>query len=143
MSFLNNFITRTIKPALIIFGLARCVPILFAVDINLLLIFADGIDFTPSSVPALRHWSFMVFGIGALLFASAFYPWLRFSTMLYSALEKSFMVYLWISNIENSWGGAYKLMGIMDSIICIYSVMYFISNEGRPFKWKKISKSGN
>lgn len=137
MSILNAFISRTLKTALIIFGLATCAPIIFAVDINLLPVFTDGIDFTQSSIPALRHWAFMVFGIGALLFTSAFYPWLRFSTMVYSICEKSFMVYLWISNAALSWGEGYRDMGIMDSIICVYSILYFISSEGRPSHWKK------
>lgn len=134
---LNKFIARTSKPLMIIFGLATCLPIAFALNINLLPDFAEGMDFTASSAPALRHWGFMVFGIGALLVAAAFYPWLRFHTMLFSFLEKSFMVFLWITNMNQPWGGAYTGMGIMDSIIVFYSLLYFISDEGRPSKWLK------
>jgi hypothetical protein len=129
MNVLNNFISKTIKPVLIIFGLLTCLPILIAINIELLPEFAQGIDFTNSSVPALRHWGFMVFGIGALLVAAAFNPQLRFSTMVFSTLEKTFMVYLWISNMNEPWGSAYLGMGILDSIICVYSYLYFISNQ--------------
>ncbi|MBK8551645.1 MAG: hypothetical protein IPL53_11525 [Ignavibacteria bacterium] len=137
MNLLNGFISGTLKPALIIFGLATCMPLVFAISIDLLPNLANGIDFTQSSEPALRHWGFMVFGIGALLFASAFYPWLRFSTMVYSTLEKSFMVYLWLSNKQSPWGDAYLTMGILDTIICLYSILYFISSYGRPARWVK------
>ena len=135
MNSLNNFIRKTSKPLMIIFGLATCLPLVFAFNINLLPDFAEGIEFTASSSPALRHWGFMVFGIGALLIAAAFHPWLRFYTMLFSILEKSFMVFLFISNINEPWGSAYTGMGIMDSIIVFYSLLYFISSEGRPGKW--------
>lgn len=138
MNQLDNFISKTLKPALIIFGLATCMPLLFAVSIDFLPVFANGIELTQSGIPAHRHWGFMVFGIGALLFASAFYPWLRFSTMVYSTLEKAFMVYLWISSMNEPWGDAYSIMGILDTVICIYSVLYFISSYGRPSKWIKV-----
>ncbi len=131
MNLLNRFIAKSIKPVLIIFGLATCLPILIAINIDLLPDFANGIDFTASSVPALRHWGFMVFGIGALLVAAAFNPHLRFSAMVYSTLEKSFMVYLWISNMNEPWGSAYLGMGILDTIISFYSILYFISGQSR------------
>lgn len=135
MNTLDSFIQKTAKPLMILFGFATCLPLIFAFNINLLPVFAEGIEFTASSAPVLRHWGFMVFGIGALLIAAAFYPWLRFYTMLFSILEKSFMVFLSISNMNEPWGGAYTGMGIMDSIIVFYSLLYFISNEGRPAKW--------
>jgi hypothetical protein len=52
MRSVNVFIARTIKWFLIIFGLATCGTLLFAVDISLFKpIFGGLIDYTPSSVP--------------------------------------------------------------------------------------------
>lgn len=137
MSSLNALVARTLKPALIIFGLVTCLPLLFAIDINLLPVLMRGVDFTPSSVPGLRHWGIMVFGMGALMIAAAFRPWLRFATLLFSTIEKAFMVYLWLSSLQAPWGAGYTSGAVMDSIITAYGILYFISSHGRPGRWNK------
>ena len=82
--------------------------VLFAVDIRLFTpIFGGVVDYTPASVPALRHWGFMIFGIGVLMIVAAFRPWLRFETMLFCTLEKCFIVYLFLANLGEPWGKGY------------------------------------
>jgi hypothetical protein len=93
------------------------------------------VDYTPASVPALRHWGIMVFGIGILMVAAAFRPWLRFETMVFSTVEKGFMVYLFLSNLGQPWAMGYVFAFVVDSTIVAYSIVYFISDEGRPEKW--------
>jgi len=79
-------------------------PLLFAIDAKLIRPMLGGlVDYTPASVPALRHWGIMIFGIGALMVVAAFRPWLRFETMLFSTVEKAFMVYLFLSNLGRPW----------------------------------------
>ena len=98
MAVLNAFIARTIAWYLVIAGAITATSILFAVDIGLFTpIFGGIVDYTPASVPALRHWGFMIFGIGALMIVAAFRPWLRFETMLFCTLEKCFIVYLFLA----------------------------------------------
>src|SRR5215471_21659763 len=136
MSALNAFITGTIKWFLIVFGAVTCMTLLFAVDANLLTPMLGGlVDYTPSSVPALRHWGIMIFGIGVLMVVAAFRPWLRFETMVFSAVEKAFMVYLVLSNLGQPWAMGYLFAFVVDSTIVAYSIVYFISDEGRPEKW--------
>lgn len=140
MKVLDIFIISTIRPLLVVFGIATSLTLLFAIDINLLTpMFGGRVDYTPSSVPALRHWGIMVFGIGVLMVIAAFRPWLRFETMLFSTVEKAFMVYLFISNIGQSWATGYLLPFLLDGTITAYGVLYFISNQGRPQRW--IAKS--
>jgi hypothetical protein len=136
MSAVNVFIVRTIKWFLIVFGLATCGTLPFAIDINLLTpIFGGLVDYTPSSVPALRHWGIMIFGIGVLMVVAAFRPWLRFETMLFSTIEKAFMVYLFLSNLGQPWVMGYVGAFLLDSTIVAYSIVYFISDQGRPMRW--------
>jgi hypothetical protein len=145
MKVLDIFIINTIRPFLIVFGIATGLTLPFAIDINLLTpMFGGLIDYTPSSVPALRHWGIMVFGIGVLMAVAAFRPWLRFETMLFSAVEKGFMVYLCISNFGQPWARGYLLPFLLDSTIVAYSILYFISNQGRPKAWSrsKIDRHG-
>jgi hypothetical protein len=136
MSAVNVFIVRTIKWFLIVFGLATCGTLPFAIDINLLTpIFGGLVDYTPSSVPALRHWGIMIFGIGVLMVVAAFRPWLRFETMLFSTIEKAFMVYLFLSNLGQPWVMGYVGAFLLDSTIVAYSIVYFITDQGRPMRW--------
>lgn len=136
MNVLNAFIARTVKWFLIVFGLATCGTLPFAIDINLITpLFGGLVDYTPSSVPALRHWGIMVFGIGVLMVVAGFRPWLRFETMVFSAIEKAFMVYLYTSNLGEPWVTGYFTAFVLDATIVVYSILYFVSENGRPGHW--------
>jgi hypothetical protein len=142
MIAVNAFIAKTIKWFLIVFGVATSMTLPYAIDINLLTPMLGGlVDYTPSSVPALRHWGLMIFGIGVLMVVAAFRPWLRFETMVFSTIEKSFMVYLFLTNLRQSWAIGYIIPFLVDSTIVAYSIAYFISDRGRPRRWILASKS--
>jgi hypothetical protein len=142
MHAMNLFIARTVKWFLIVFGIATCVTLSFAMDIKLItLMFGGLVDYTPSSVPALRHWGIMVFGIGALMVVAAFRPWLRFETMLFTAVEKAFMVYLFLSNLNEPWAMGYIVAFVVDGTITAYSILYFISDQGRPNRWVRAASN--
>jgi hypothetical protein len=136
MTALNTLIDKTIKWFLIVAGGVTAVALLFAIDTNLITPMLGGlVDYTPASVPVLRHWGIMVFGIGVLMVVAAFRPWLRFETMLFSTVEKSFMVYLFLSNLGQPWAMGYLFLFLVDATIVAYSILYFISNRGRPKHW--------
>ena len=138
MRTLNVSVARTIKWFLILFGLATCATLRFAIDISFFTPMLGGlVDYTPSSVPALRHWGIMVCGIGVLMVVAAFRPWLRFETIVFSTVEKSFMVYLFLSNLRQPWRIGYLAAFVVDSTIVTYSILYFISDQGRPSRWTR------
>ena len=141
MKALNAFISNTIRWFLVVFGVATSMTLPFAIDVDLFTpMFGGLVDYTPSSVPALRHWGIMVFGIGVLMVIAAFRPWLRFETMLFSTVEKAFLVYLFVSNLGQSWAMGYLPAFLVDSTIVAYSILYFISNQGRPEAWIATSR---
>lgn len=136
MRVIDSIIDRTIKPFLLTFGLATCGTLPFAIDIRLITPLLGGlVTYTPSSVPALQHWGLMVFGVGVLMVVAAFRPWLRFETMLFSAIEKAFLVYLFLSNQGQSWVAGYLFAAALDAAIVLYSILYFLSERGRPARW--------
>ena len=71
---------------------------------------------------------------------AAFRPWLRFETMVFSTIEKSFMVYLFLTNLRQSWAIGYIIPFLVDSTIVAYSLVYFVSDQGRPQRWVLGSK---
>lgn len=136
MNALNAFIARTITSFLVIAGLATCATLPFAIDIDLFTpIFGGLVDYTASSVPALRHWGIMIFGVGVLMVAAAFRPWLRFETMLFCTAEKCFIAYLFLSNLGQPWVMGYFAAFAVDSTIAAYGLLYFLSDRGRPGRW--------
>ncbi|MGH6763711.1 MAG: hypothetical protein ACRECW_19230 [Phyllobacterium sp.] len=136
MSVINAFIARTLKWFLIVFGLATCGTLPLAIDVKWITpLFGGLVDYTPSSVPALRHWGLMVFGIGVLMVAAGFRPWLRFETILFSAIEKAFLVYLYLSNLGQPWIAGYFVPFVLDATILAYSILYLVSENGRPGRW--------
>jgi hypothetical protein len=138
MSALNAFIARTIKWYLVIAGAVTSLAILIAIDIDLFTpIFGGVVDYTPSSVPALRHWGLMVCGIGVLMMVAAFRPWLRFETMVFCTVEKCFIAYLFLSNLGEPWVKGYLGAFVVDGTIAAYGLLYFLSDQGRPMRWVK------
>ena len=138
MSLVNRFIARTVRWFLIVSGLLTCTTLIFAIDIDFMVPMLGGlVDYTSSSVPALRHWGFTIFGIGALMVAAGFRPWLRFETMLLAATEKTFLAYLFLSNLGQPWVMGYLVLVMVDALIVAYMIVYFVSEEGRPFSWSQ------
>lgn len=138
MHTVNNFIARTIRWFLIASGLITCATLPFAINIDFITPMLGGsVDYTPSSVPALRHWGFAVFGIGALMVVAGFRPWLRFETMLLSTTEKAFLVYLALSNLGQPWVAGYLVLGMVDALIVAYNIVYFVSEQGRPYAYSR------
>jgi hypothetical protein len=140
MSALNAFVDATIKWFLIVAGAVTGVAVLFAISADAVTPMLGGfVDYTPSSVPLIRHWGIMVFGIGLLMVVAAFRPWLRFETMMFSTVEKSFMVYLFLSNLGQPWISGYLVLFVTDGAIVACSILYFISDRGRPGRWSESS----
>jgi hypothetical protein len=126
-----------------LFWLITCGTLPFALDTRFFTPILGGlVDYTPSSVPALRHWGIMVCGIGVLMVVAASRPWLRFETMLFSTIENAFMVYLFLSNLGQPWSMGDIGAFVVDSTIVAYSILYFISDQGHRARWKVSSPEG-
>jgi len=92
-----------------------------------------GIDLSSQLdiIPLVAHWGVMVTGIGIFLCAAAVVQKLRKSAIIYSTLEKLYMVgmsiYFMMTNSEIS--EHYLLMFGVDSLIVIGAVFYFFLNK--------------
>jgi hypothetical protein len=134
---LDRFVGATLQGTLVLFGLATCLPILLTIDLDLgnRLLFRGGLQSTPSVDLIVRHWGFMIFGIGVLMVAAAFLPWLRFATLLFAAAEKILLVAMVIGGLSQPWGRDYLMPALLDGTIVVYCILYFLSSYGRPSRW--------
>ena len=136
MSAVNAFIAKTIRWYLIVAGAITGLTLVIAIDIDLFTpLFGGIVDYTPSTVPALRHWGFMIFALGVLMVVAAFRPWLRFETMLFCTAEKCFIAYLFLTNLGQPWVMGYFGAFVVDSTLAAYGLLYFLSDHGRPKQW--------
>jgi hypothetical protein len=123
---MQKFIDITIKPLLIIGGVGTALaganaffPV-FAVE-NI-----QGIEWVQEYTIFVQHWGIMVCLMGVFMVAAAFIESWRVPIMLYSMIEKAFMVFLVSSNAAFSYSDGFYIPAGMDAIITIYSILYFI-----------------
>ncbi len=99
-----------------------------------------GIDLSSQLdiIPLVAHWGIMVSGIGIFLCVAARVQKLRKAAIIYSTLEKLYMVslltYFMMTNSEIS--DHYLLIFVVDSLIVIGAIVYYFLN-----KEKKINAS--
>ena len=134
---LDRFVGATLTGALIVFGALTCATILLTIDPNLgnRVLFGGALDTEGTSGFVLRHWGFMVFGVGALMIASAFRPWLRFAALVFALAEKALLVAMVLGSQSQPWGAALLPSAMLDGLISVYCILYFLSAHGRPHGW--------
>lgn len=126
---MKNFIEKTIKPFLIISGLFTCAAGLnfflpqFAVENLWKLPFAG--DYTIF----IQHWGLMVLFVGIFMIISAFKVSWRMPVLLYGAIEKAFMVFLYIFYAGRPFAAGFQTAAIGDGIIVICLLIYFWKGE--------------
>jgi uncharacterized membrane protein HdeD (DUF308 family) len=124
---MKSFIDKTIKPFLVIAGLFTCMggiygflPI-FAVE-NL-----SKLPFDENYIMFVQHWGLMVLLAGIFMIIAAFKAAWRLPILLFIVIEKAFFVFLYIFHACQQAGAGFKGAAIMDGIIVIYLIIYFLS----------------
>ena len=124
---MKRFIDLTLKPVLIVGGLGTSAALLYAFAPQFAVENIAGLEFIQEYTIFVQHWGIMVGLIGLMMVAAAFQPTWVFPVMIYAALEKAFLVYLWVSNASYSFSDGFLVPATMDAIIVLYSVLYFWS----------------
>jgi len=85
-------------------------------------------DQSPQVFPLIGHWGIMVVGIGVLLFLAATNKQLRKTTVIYSTLEKGYMVgmalYAYLGDAP--YAGNYLVALIADTSMVIGGIWYLL-----------------
>jgi hypothetical protein len=75
----------------------------------------------------IQHWGIMVGIMGLAMILAALVPRWRVPILLYSALEKSFMVWLVLSNAQQPFVSGFWVPCALDSTVVIYTIGYFLA----------------
>ena len=124
---LEKFINVTIKPVLIIGGAGTALAGANAFLPQWATENVQGIDWMQDYTIFVQHWGIMVCLMGVFMIGAAFKESWRYPIMLYSLIEKAFMVYLVLTNLDQTYSSGFYIPATMDTIITIYSILYFIS----------------
>jgi hypothetical protein len=124
---LEKFINVTIKPVLIIGGAGTALAGANAFLPQWATENVQGIDWMQDYTIFVQHWGMMVCLMGVFMIGAAFRESWRYPIMLYSLIEKAFMVYLVITNVSLVYSDGFYIPAAMDSFITIYSILYFVS----------------
>ena len=131
---LEKFIKVTIKPLLIIGGAGTALAGANAFMPQWATENVQGIEWMQDYTIFVQHWGMMVCLMGVFMIGAAFKESWRYPIMLYSLIEKAFMVYLVITNVSLVYSDGFYIPAAMDSFITIYSILYFISLKSEKSK---------
>lgn len=131
---MKQFVDGALKPVLIIGGFGTAAAGLYAFWPQWAVANIANIEFVQDYTIFVQHWGIMVGLIGVMMVAAAFKPSWVFPVLLYAALEKAFMVYLFASNASYGFAAGFLVPAAMDAIIVLYCLLYFWSlhKESKP-----------
>jgi hypothetical protein len=128
---MKAFIEKTIKPVLILGGLGTAAAGVDAFLPRFAVENVQQMEFIPEYTIFVQHWGIMVSLMGVFMVAAAFKKSWRTPILLYSMIEKAFMVFLVASNFGESFARGFIAPAAMDAVITVWSILYFASGRGR------------
>ncbi len=124
---MQKFIDVTIKPVLIIGGIGTALAGVDAFFPRFAVENVQKLEWVPEYTIFVQHWGIMVCLMGVFIVAAAFKESWRVPILLYSLIEKAFMVYLVFSNLGQPFASGFLAPAIMDAFITAWSLVYFAS----------------
>ncbi len=73
----------------------------------------------------LQHWGIMLGLTGVFMIIAAYRAEWRIPILLFSAFEKSFIVYLVVANRGSQYVNGFRLGAAMDATVVLYTIVYF------------------
>ena len=124
---MGNLVDKTLKPVLIIGGIGTALAGADAFAPRFAVENVQNMEFVPEYTIFVQHWGIMVCLMGVFMVAAAFKASWRTPILLYSLIEKAFMVFLVFSNLSHSFSRGFLAPAIMDAAIILWSLAYFAS----------------
>ena len=123
----QRFFSRTARTFFLFAGAGTALVGLFAVLPSWAMPNVSKLPYLQDYTIIIQHWGIMVGLIGMFTMLAAFVPQWRVPILLYSALEKSFIVWLVLSNAQQSFVSGFWVPCAVDSTIVIYTIGYFLA----------------
>jgi hypothetical protein len=122
---MRRFFELTFRPFFILTGIGTALAGLDAFWPRWTAETVQKVPFVQDYTIVLQHWGIIVGLMGVFMVAAAFKVEWRNPILLYSALEKIFMVYLVVANRGHAYAQGFKVGGAMDATVVLYTIVYF------------------
>jgi len=121
----KSFIERTFRPFFILTGAGTALAAGDALWPQWALKNVQKISFVPDYTIIVQHWGAMVGLMGVFMIVAAFREEWRKPILIYSAIEKAFMVYLVLTNNAWPYAQGFFIPATMDATVVLYTIVYF------------------
>lgn len=123
----KRFFSRTVRPFFLLTGAGTALVALYAFFPSWAMPNVAKLPYLQDYTIIIQHWGIMVGLMGLAMMAAAVVPRWRVPILLYSAIEKAFMVWLVASNAKQSFVSGFWIPFALDSTVVIYTVAYFLT----------------
>ena len=125
MMTLQRFFTTTFKPFFLCTGVGTALIGLYAFFPEWSVSQLAQLEYLRDYTIIVQHWGIMVGLMGLFMMAAAFVPVWRVPILVFSAIEKAFMVWLVLSNANQEFVRGFWIPATVDATVVLYTVAYF------------------
>lgn len=129
---MKRFYALTFKPFFVVTGAATAVAALDAFLPEWTVRNVQQLAFVREYGIFVQHWGIMVGLMGVFMIAAAYRPTWRAPILTYCALEKAFMVYLFLADAGAAFARPFLLPAVADALVVVYTVGWFLVGAARP-----------
>ena len=141
MDVLKRFFTATFKPFFLCTGAATALIGLYAFFPEWAVSQLAQLEYLRNYTIIVQHWGIMVGLMGLFMMGAAIVPAWRFPILVFSGIEKAFMVWVVLSNADQEFVRGFWIPAALDSTVVLYTVVYFLVMGFRvPIPDEKSSK---
>ncbi|MCF4173134.1 hypothetical protein [Vibrio sp. McD22-P3] len=119
------FFTQHVNKMLLVTGIGTAAAFAYAFFPQWAITHIGQLPYLDQDFVFYQHWGVMVGMMGVMMVGAAFKPQWRDSIMLYSAVEKGFMVILLLLNYNSPHITGFLLAGAMDTFVVIWTLAYW------------------
>jgi len=122
-----HFLNRSIKSALVIFGIMTSSTVIIAVFPKFVIECLLQLEFIPSYKILVQHWGLLIFMTGVMLCMSAYRTEWRNPIIIFAVSEKFFFVLLYIGNQESLHIDGLLIAAVFDLFMVSYFVLHLLA----------------
>ena len=131
MTNLQRFFDKTFRPFFLFTGAGTALIGIYALLPSWAMPNLAKLPYLQDYTVIIQHWGIMVGLMGIFMMAAAIIPQWRVPILIYSAVEKAFMVWLVLSNASHSYVNGFWIAAILDATVVIYTIAYFAVGGNR------------
>ena len=132
---MKRFFDLTFKPFFVVTGLGTAVGVLNAFWPQWTAEKLELVPFDQNYTIIQQHWGMMLGLMGLFMIIAAFWVEWRTPILVFSVLEKAFIVYLVAKNITRSYARGLWVAAAMDATVVLYTILYFaVCDFSKPAK---------